>query len=197
MRHHKGRWVLAAAAATSLVAGCSAEQQTAAPTAEASAAGARDVNGQSSGSRAYMVDSIGALVSHSDLVAVGRVGDSVSQEAADEESKSGLKLLTYPFTVSKPLKGSTDAQTISLSILPLGTMKDEIALVEPGKTYVVFMEKNTLRGEVRYSPVGGVGVYEVKTDGSLGRIEKAPDKFPQSVASVASLEKAMANPGHS
>lgn len=176
-----------------LVAGCSADQQSASPSDETSTASVRDVNGKSSGSRAYMVDSIGDLVSHSDLVAVGRVGDSARQEAADEESKSGLKLLTYPFTVSKSLKGSADTQTISLSILPLGMMKDEIALVEPGKTYVVFMEKNTLRGEVRYSPVGGVGVYELKSDGSLGRIEKASDKFPQSVASVTSLQKAMAS----
>lgn len=124
-------------------------------------------------------------------MAVGRVDGPATEEAADEEGESGLTLLTYTFTVSKSLKGSANGEAVSLSILPLGQMQDEIAMVESGKTYVAFLEKNTLRGEVRYSPVGGVGVYEVSSDGSLHRVEKAADRFPKSIASVASLQKSV------
>ena len=38
-------------------------------------------------------------------------------------------------------------------------------------------------------PIGGMGVYEVHADGSLHRVEDAPDKLPRKITSLDELRQ--------
>lgn len=142
------------------------------------------------GSRPFAVNTLQELIARSDEVVVGRVDKAATSEPADDEAKSGLTLSTFPLTVGETLKGHTRAgDTIDVSVLPVRGMEREIAMLEPGKTYVVFSEKTSLHGEARFVPIGGMGVYEVHADGSLHRVEDAPDKPPRKITSLDELRQ--------
>lgn len=170
-----------------LVGGCSTDSAAPVPSQRPSLKATDQVR---SASRPYTVETLEELILRSDAVVVGRIDGPSSKEPADDEGKSGLMVSTFPFTVTENLEGktSTDA-TIDVSVLPVRGMEGQIAVLQPGKTYAAFLEKTSLRGEARFIPVGGVGVYEVRADGSLHRTEYAPDKFPRKITSLGDLRQ--------
>ncbi|MEX1909543.1 hypothetical protein L6241_14750 [Janibacter sp. Y6] len=170
-----------------LVGGCSTDSAAPIPSQQTSSQATDQVR---SASRAYTVETLEELILRSDAVVVGHIDGQTSKEPADDEGKSGLMVSTSPFTVTENLEGKTPTGAIiDVSVLPVRGMEGQIAVLKPGKTYVAFLEKTSLRGEARFIPVGGVGVYEVRADGSLHRTEYAPDKFPRKIASLGDLRQ--------
>lgn len=170
-----------------LVGGCSTDDAAPVPSQQTSSQA--PAQGRSV-SRAYTVETLEELVLRSDSVVVGRVDGPAPTEPADDEGKGGLMVSTFPFTVTENLEGKTPTDaTIDVSVLPVRGMEGQIAVLKTGKTCAAFLEKTSLRGEARFIPVGGVGVYEVRADGSLHRTEYAPDKFPRKIASLGDLRQ--------
>ncbi|WP_157073287.1 hypothetical protein [Kribbia dieselivorans] len=131
------------------------------------------------------------LAARADSIVVGTLTRSFIEEAADEEGVSDLVSRVADFKVSKWLKGDGPT-SIPIAELQLNLAEDEAATLEGDGDYVLFLEKNTVRGAVRYNLVGGVGAYRIGADGALKRTEKAMDTFPASYGSLSELDVAVA-----
>jgi hypothetical protein len=149
---------------------------------------AQQINPRASGSRAYGVGSIEELAARADVIVVARMGDDAIEEPADEEGKSGLTAVTTSADVTEWLKGD-GAATLPVTQLPLGGMPDEISRLDPGSTYVFFMNERHVKSSARYILVGGVGAYRIEPDGSLVRSDESFDTFPDRYPSLEALKE--------
>lgn len=118
---------------------------------------------RSGGSRAYLVTTTSELSARADAVVVGSIGASPREEPADEGGASGLTMTTTSVTVETWIKGQGPS-SMSLSELNLTETEDEVAQVESGRRYVLFLEEVPYGSGVRHILVGGGPMRSAMTD---------------------------------
>lgn len=94
-------------------------------------------------------------------------------------------MTTTSVTVETWIKGQGPS-SMSLSELNLTETEDEVAQVESGRRYVLFLEEVPYGSGVRHILVGG-GAYEIGHDGRLSRVDASEDTFPKTYASLDRL----------
>lgn len=193
----KGSWtrfnVAAPAVALAVVAGglagCAGAGQIGHDSGSASNQQESEGQTGSSGSRARGYDSLKAITKDSAVVVVGSAG----AQTVAEDVEPGWPYTRTTFAVTRVLKHKGKPPTSSSVIVRQNGSADQSSLtelLEPGKTYMLFLTKSELPGELAsdyYVTGSNAGLYVDATDATRVAVSKKAVGVDSSVASVQKL----------